>query len=134
MFSIINKKSVKTETKEHIQLHLFYCKKKHFILKLSQLLIMLSDIKTELTLVTSEYNCTESVQILRCHLLYLTIYLIWSDHGFQSQRLDGRDRWGKCYEQGFMWFKITHPIFIRIRKYFSFLHNNIKSFTRSVNG
>ena len=30
-----------------------------------------------LTLVTSEYSCkcTESVQILRCHLLYLTIYL-----------------------------------------------------------
>jgi len=34
--------------------------------------------KTELTL-TKEYSCTESVQILRCHLLYLTIYLkeIW---------------------------------------------------------
>jgi len=28
------------------------------------------DTKTELTLVTSEYRCTESVQILRCHLLY----------------------------------------------------------------
>ena len=28
---------------------------------------LLSDTKTELTLVTSEYSCTESVQILRCH-------------------------------------------------------------------
>ena len=43
---------------------------KHFILKLSLLLIILSGTKTELTLVTTEYNCTESVQILRCHLLY----------------------------------------------------------------
>jgi len=24
----------------------------------------------------TEYNCTESVQILHCHLLYLTIYLV----------------------------------------------------------
>jgi len=42
--------------------------------------MILKDTKTELTLVTTEYNCTESVQILRCHLLYLTFYLgftIW---------------------------------------------------------
>ena len=35
-----------------------------------RLLIILLDTKTELTLVMSEYNCTESVPILRCHLLY----------------------------------------------------------------
>ena len=60
-------KSVNTENKEHIKLHLFYCK---ISTLLSLLLIILSDTKTELTLVTSEYSCTESVQILRCHLLY----------------------------------------------------------------
>ena len=64
-FPRLNKK---TETKEHIKLHLFYHKKGTFFLKLSLLLIIFSDTKTELTLVTTEYNCTESVQILRIWL------------------------------------------------------------------
>jgi len=48
--------------------------------------MIFSDRKTELTLVTEDYSCTESVQILRCHLLYLTIYLvevIFSDPPFK---------------------------------------------------
>ena len=51
---------------------------RHRILKPSLLLTILSDTKTEWTLVTSEYRCTESVEILRCHLLYLITYLAWS--------------------------------------------------------
>ena len=27
---------------------------------------------------TSEYSCTESVQILRCHPLYLIIYVVYT--------------------------------------------------------
>ena len=73
-FPRLNKKSVKTETKEYNKFHLFYCKKKHFILKFSLLLIILSDTKSELTLVTTEDNCTESVQILRCHLFYQNLF------------------------------------------------------------
>jgi len=32
--------------------------------------MILSNTKPELTIVTTDYNCTESVQILRYHLLY----------------------------------------------------------------
>ena len=55
---------------DQIKLHLFYCKISIFFLNISLLLIILSDTETEFTLVTSDYDCTESVQILQCHLLY----------------------------------------------------------------
>ena len=50
---------------------LILLKEKRFILKISLLLISLSDTKTELTLVTS---CIID-PFLCCHLLYLIIYL-----------------------------------------------------------
>ena len=39
----------------------------YFILKLSLLLIFLSDAKTKLTFVISEYSCSENIQILGCY-------------------------------------------------------------------
>ena len=42
--------------------------------KVITMLTILTDTKTELTLVTSEYSCTEIVQILRCNLLYENLF------------------------------------------------------------
>ena len=55
----------------------------------------MSDTKTELTLVTSEYSWTESVQILRCHLFYLTIYL--AEKSNKQKRLICMLWGGDCY-------------------------------------
>ena len=46
---------------------------RHFTLKSSLLLIMFSDTKTELTLVTSKYSCTESAfyVAIYCTRIYL---------------------------------------------------------------
>ena len=59
--------------------------------------MILSDTKTKLTLVTSEYSCTESVQILCCHLL------------------DSIQAWPSCY-RGSLVSLTTDPLNIIFRK------------------
>ena len=67
MFSKIKYKSVKTDNIENIKLYFFTVK---LALYSKSIINNLSDTETMLTLVTSEYSCTESAQIL------LAIYCI----------------------------------------------------------